>query len=420
MPGGPGYPGSRAALADGGGRCCSASATAAARTCTPSPPTAAGPRAGHRRRRRRVVSVGASVAGGRAAAVVLATPTATARSCSSTSPAVSRDRTDRARRRPGRRSSCSCARSGSSPSPTARTVQGWLIRDRGARPWAAAARHPRRAAQRVERRRRPGAPVPPGTRRARLDGAAGQPARRATATARRSTPRRSAPGASRTPRTSSSRSTRSSRRDRRPGPARGHRILLRRLHDLLPDQQGRPVRGRRGRRRGQRPDQHGGHLGRRARAVASGSSAAQPWATGEPATDAMSPDGPGGPSVTTPTLLLHGDADIRCPVGQAEQWHVALRELGVRHASSATRARRTCSFSTAAVTSDRLQPAGGGLGGTVRKRRRHARPKIDAAHWQRRLAVLAERHKVPGASLGILRLGATARTTSSSRPPTAC
>ena len=33
--------------------------------------------------------------------------------------------------------------------------------------------------------------------------------------------------------------------------------------------------------------------------------------------------------VTTPTLLLHGDADIRCPVGQAEEWHVALRELGV-------------------------------------------------------------------------------------------
>jgi len=33
------------------------------------------------------------------------------------------------------------------------------------------------------------------------------------------------------------------------------------------------------------------------------------------------------------------------------------------------------------------------------------RPKIDGAHWERRLAVLAERHKVPGAVLGILRLG---------------
>ncbi|MEV4100923.1 S9 family peptidase [Nonomuraea sp. NPDC049649] len=33
--------------------------------------------------------------------------------------------------------------------------------------------------------------------------------------------------------------------------------------------------------------------------------------------------------VTTPTLLLHGDADDRCPVGQAEQWFAALREHGV-------------------------------------------------------------------------------------------
>ncbi|GLX02418.1 S9 family peptidase [Microtetraspora sp. NBRC 16547] len=33
--------------------------------------------------------------------------------------------------------------------------------------------------------------------------------------------------------------------------------------------------------------------------------------------------------VTTPTLLLHGDADDRCPVGQAEQWFAALRERGV-------------------------------------------------------------------------------------------
>ena len=30
---------------------------------------------------------------------------------------------------------------------------------------------------------------------------------------------------------------------------------------------------------------------------------------------------------------------------------------------------------------------------------------IDVAHWERRLAALAERHKVPGAQLGILRLG---------------
>ncbi|MEV5407278.1 S9 family peptidase [Thermopolyspora sp. NPDC052614] len=33
--------------------------------------------------------------------------------------------------------------------------------------------------------------------------------------------------------------------------------------------------------------------------------------------------------VRTPTLLLHGEADDRCPVGQAEQWFAALRERRV-------------------------------------------------------------------------------------------
>jgi dipeptidyl aminopeptidase/acylaminoacyl peptidase len=34
-------------------------------------------------------------------------------------------------------------------------------------------------------------------------------------------------------------------------------------------------------------------------------------------------------NVRTPTLLLHGEVDHRCPVGQAEQWFTALRERGV-------------------------------------------------------------------------------------------
>ena len=33
--------------------------------------------------------------------------------------------------------------------------------------------------------------------------------------------------------------------------------------------------------------------------------------------------------VATPTLIYHGAADLRCPVGQAQQWHTALRERGV-------------------------------------------------------------------------------------------
>ncbi len=50
---------------------------------------------------------------------------------------------------------------------------------------------------------------------------------------------------------------------RRPRPARGHRLQLRRLHDLLPDRPRRPVRGRRRRRRRQRPGEHVRHLRRR-------------------------------------------------------------------------------------------------------------------------------------------------------------
>ena len=34
-------------------------------------------------------------------------------------------------------------------------------------------------------------------------------------------------------------------------------------------------------------------------------------------------------NVSTPTLILHGASDLRCPVGQAEQWHAALCERGV-------------------------------------------------------------------------------------------
>ncbi|MGC2030844.1 MAG: prolyl oligopeptidase family serine peptidase, partial [Steroidobacteraceae bacterium] len=31
---------------------------------------------------------------------------------------------------------------------------------------------------------------------------------------------------------------------------------------------------------------------------------------------------------TTPTLLLHGEADLRCPISEAEQFHRALSDVG--------------------------------------------------------------------------------------------
>ena len=108
--------------------------------------------------------------------------------------------------------------------------------------------------------------------------------------------------------------------------------------------------------------------------------------------------------VTTPTLLLHGDADIRCPVGQAEEWHVALRELGV-DTQLVRYPGASHLFILDGTPSHRIDYNQRVVDWVEQYASTSSRPKIDAAHWQRRLAVLAERHKVPGASLGILRLG---------------
>jgi CubicO group peptidase (beta-lactamase class C family) len=111
--------------------------------------------------------------------------------------------------------------------------------------------------------------------------------------------------------------------------------------------------------------------------------------------------------VRTPTLIIQGIDDARCPVGQAQQWHTALRERGV-------------------PTQLVLYPGGSHLvilngppshqidfnERVVDWVERYAagksapRPsRLDAGHWQRRLDTLAQRHHVPGAQLGILRLG---------------
>jgi dipeptidyl aminopeptidase/acylaminoacyl peptidase/CubicO group peptidase (beta-lactamase class C family) len=109
--------------------------------------------------------------------------------------------------------------------------------------------------------------------------------------------------------------------------------------------------------------------------------------------------------VTTPTLVLHGEKDLRCPLGQAQQWHYALRERGVP-TQLVIYPGGSHVFPLLGTPSHRVDYArrvvewveryAGSASG--------ARPAaIDAAHWQRRLDVLAERHSVPGAQLGILR-----------------
>ncbi|HEY7811997.1 MAG TPA: serine hydrolase, partial [Nakamurella sp.] len=109
--------------------------------------------------------------------------------------------------------------------------------------------------------------------------------------------------------------------------------------------------------------------------------------------------------VTTPTLLLHGDSDIRCPVGQAEEWHVALRELGV-DTQLVRYPGASHLFILDGTPSHRIDYNQRVVDWVEQYASTSKRPKIDAGYWQRRLTVLAERHKVPGASLGILRITA--------------
>ncbi|MGX1701163.1 serine hydrolase [Microbacterium sp. NPDC055357] len=111
-------------------------------------------------------------------------------------------------------------------------------------------------------------------------------------------------------------------------------------------------------------------------------------------------------NVTTPTLVLHGDDDLRCPVGQARQWHTALRERGIptrlvlypggSHIFPILgRPSHRIDYNERVV--DWVERYAGDAAGP--------RPAaIDAGHWERRLTALAKRHNVPGAQLGILRM----------------
>jgi dipeptidyl aminopeptidase/acylaminoacyl peptidase/CubicO group peptidase (beta-lactamase class C family) len=131
----------------------------------------------------------------------------------------------------------------------------------------------------------------------------------------------------------------------------------------------------------------------------------EPWAVRE-RYEAMSPLSR-VESVSTPTLVYHAEADRRCPVGQAQQWHTALRERDVPTTLVlypeeghlfilGGRPSHRSDFNRRVV--DWVEQYAGTREG------RRARP-LDGEHWQRRLAVLAERHRVPGAVLGTLRVG---------------
>ncbi|WP_410581015.1 serine hydrolase [Amycolatopsis sp. lyj-108] len=116
--------------------------------------------------------------------------------------------------------------------------------------------------------------------------------------------------------------------------------------------------------------------------------------------------------VRTPTLVVQGAEDERCPVGQAEQWFGALRARGVP-TRLVLYPGASHLFVLDGPPSHRVDfnrrvlewveqyaaPADG-----------VSRVPIEAAHWQRRLAELARKYRVPGAALGITRIGDDAET----------
>ncbi|MGI8867412.1 MAG: serine hydrolase [Mycobacteriales bacterium] len=110
-------------------------------------------------------------------------------------------------------------------------------------------------------------------------------------------------------------------------------------------------------------------------------------------------------AVRTPTLILHGQDDLTCPVGQAQQWFTALRQRGVP-----TRLVLYPGASHGFVLDGRPSHRADYQARIVDWMRRHLGrddrgrgQALDAGHWQERLNTLAAEHGVIGATLGILR-----------------
>ena len=106
--------------------------------------------------------------------------------------------------------------------------------------------------------------------------------------------------------------------------------------------------------------------------------------------------------VRTPTLVIQGDADLRCPVGQAQQWYAALREQGVP-TRLVLYPGESHLFILDGKPAHRLD-FNRRIVDWVEQYANGAAKPIDAAHWQRRLTTLATKYHVPGATLGILRM----------------
>lgn len=112
-------------------------------------------------------------------------------------------------------------------------------------------------------------------------------------------------------------------------------------------------------------------------------------------------------NVETPTLILHGGADLRCPVSQAQQWFSALREREVE-TQLIVYPGASHEFPDTGRISHRIDYAHRVIEWALRHAGDPTGPRpapFPSDRWQRRLTELAEKHGVPGAQLGVLRLG---------------
>ncbi|HEX4222365.1 MAG TPA: serine hydrolase [Pseudonocardiaceae bacterium] len=107
--------------------------------------------------------------------------------------------------------------------------------------------------------------------------------------------------------------------------------------------------------------------------------------------------------VRTPTLIVQGADDVRCPIGQAQQWYTALNERDVP-TELVLYPGASHLFILDGPPSHRLD-FNRRILNWIEQYANNKPSKLDEAHWQRRLDTLARRHNVPGAQLGILRIG---------------
>lgn len=113
--------------------------------------------------------------------------------------------------------------------------------------------------------------------------------------------------------------------------------------------------------------------------------------------------------VNTPTLILQGQADQRCPIGQAEEWFAALSTRGVPSRMVAYPGASHI-FLLNGDLEHRLDYNHRVVDWALRYTRKE-KPAVagapasrDVNYWQRRLDTLRERYGVVGAQFGILEL----------------